>query len=246
VEKPKGELPNNCTGAPIPKIGYFGWKTWELRFEGTRAPVQADASLNDGRGFQSAAKMLGIARAHTRRAPSDWRRPHSIMPSLCQGARAVRPPDLGFPGHSFQDRHHGNGNRGGATAHVLHLRPNRCRSARRAGDLDGEVFRSEMSERVTSEALQILGGAGYTTLHPVERYWRDARVTKIFEGTSEIQQRIISDVMWESQHGRKARGATMDFNLSQASWRCRVAPAKSGCGAGPICEVGCGGRGTLS
>src|SRR3984957_8116890 len=30
VEKPKGELPANCTGSPIPKIGYFGWKTWEL------------------------------------------------------------------------------------------------------------------------------------------------------------------------------------------------------------------------
>ena len=58
-----------------------------------------------------------------------------------------------------------------------------------------KYFASEMSERVTSEALQILGGAGYTTLHPVERYWRDARLTKIFEGTSEIQQRIISDVM---------------------------------------------------
>lgn len=56
-----------------------------------------------------------------------------------------------------------------------------------------KYFASEMAERVTSEALQILGGAGYTTLHPVERYWRDARLTKIFEGTSEIQQRIISD-----------------------------------------------------
>ena len=52
---------------------------------------------------------------------------------------------------------------------------------------------AEMSERVTSEGLQIHGGAGYTTLHAAERYWRDARLTKIFEGTSEIQQRIISD-----------------------------------------------------
>ena len=58
-----------------------------------------------------------------------------------------------------------------------------------------KYFASEMAERVTSEALQILGGAGYTTLHPIERYWRDARLTKIFEGTSEIQQRIISDQM---------------------------------------------------
>src|SRR5882757_5709895 len=65
VEKPKGELPNNCTGAPIPKIGYFGWKTFELRFEGTRTPVQKDGSWSEGRGFQDAAKMLGIARAHT-------------------------------------------------------------------------------------------------------------------------------------------------------------------------------------
>jgi alkylation response protein AidB-like acyl-CoA dehydrogenase len=52
---------------------------------------------------------------------------------------------------------------------------------------------SEMAERVTSEALQIHGGAGYTTDLPIERYWRDARLTKIFEGTSEIQLRIVSD-----------------------------------------------------
>jgi len=71
-----------------------------------------------------------------------------------------------------------------------------------------------MSERVTSEALQILGGAGYTTLHPVERYWRDARVTKIFEGTRKYSNASFQMSCWESQHGRKARGATMDFNLS--------------------------------
>jgi butyryl-CoA dehydrogenase/acyl-CoA dehydrogenase len=52
-----------------------------------------------------------------------------------------------------------------------------------------------MSEQVTSESLQIHGGAGYTTHFAVERYWRDARLTKIFEGTSEIQKRIISDAL---------------------------------------------------
>ena len=51
----------------------------------------------------------------------------------------------------------------------------------------------EMSEKVTSEALQIHGGAGYTKDFAVERHWRDARLTKIFEGSSEIQMRIISD-----------------------------------------------------
>ena len=54
-------------------------------------------------------------------------------------------------------------------------------------------FASEMAERVTSQALQIHGGHGYTKDFAIERYWRDARLTKIFEGTSQIQLRVISD-----------------------------------------------------
>ena len=58
-----------------------------------------------------------------------------------------------------------------------------------------KLFASETAERVTSDALQIFGGNGYTTEHSVERYWRDARLTTIFEGTSEIQRKIISDAL---------------------------------------------------
>jgi butyryl-CoA dehydrogenase len=58
-----------------------------------------------------------------------------------------------------------------------------------------KLFASEMAERVTSEAIQVLGGEGYTRNHAVQRHWRDARLTKIFEGTSEIQKRIISDAL---------------------------------------------------
>jgi alkylation response protein AidB-like acyl-CoA dehydrogenase len=52
---------------------------------------------------------------------------------------------------------------------------------------------TEMSVRVTNQAMQLHGGNGYTTERQVERHWRDARLTTIFEGTSEIQKRIISD-----------------------------------------------------
>jgi alkylation response protein AidB-like acyl-CoA dehydrogenase len=52
-----------------------------------------------------------------------------------------------------------------------------------------------MAERVTSEGVQIHGGAGYTSDFAAQRYWRDARLTKIFEGTSEIQLRILSDTL---------------------------------------------------
>jgi alkylation response protein AidB-like acyl-CoA dehydrogenase len=66
-----------------------------------------------------------------------------------------------------------------------------------------KLFATEMAERVTSEALQIHGGYGYTTDFAVERYWRDARLTKIFEGTSEIQQRIISDLILRDRGGAR-------------------------------------------
>lgn len=55
-----------------------------------------------------------------------------------------------------------------------------------------KVFASEMANKVAYEALQIHGGYGYTKEFPVERYYRDARVFTIYEGTSEIQRRVIS------------------------------------------------------
>src|SRR5919204_1877148 len=50
-----------------------------------------------------------------------------------------------------------------------------------------KLFASEMARRQTAEAIQILGGYGYTKEFPVERYYRDAKITEIYEGTSEIQ-----------------------------------------------------------
>ena len=56
-----------------------------------------------------------------------------------------------------------------------------------------KLFASENAVDVTDKAIQVHGGAGYVTDHPVERYYRDARITKIYEGTSEIQKNIIAD-----------------------------------------------------
>jgi butyryl-CoA dehydrogenase len=55
-----------------------------------------------------------------------------------------------------------------------------------------KLYASEMSERVTSRALQIHGGYGYVKEYDVERHWRDSRITEIYEGTSEIQRLVIS------------------------------------------------------
>jgi butyryl-CoA dehydrogenase len=55
-----------------------------------------------------------------------------------------------------------------------------------------KLYASEMATRVTHKAIQIHGGYGYSTEFPVERHYRDARITEIYEGTSEIQRLVIA------------------------------------------------------
>ena len=64
-----------------------------------------------------------------------------------------------------------------------------------------KLFASEMARRQTAEAIQILGGVGYTKEFPVERFYRDAKITEIYEGTSEIQRLVIA----RSILGRRTR-----------------------------------------
>ena len=196
VEKPKGELPKGVTGAPIPKIGYFGWRTWELHFDGVRAPVQPASEQSRGRAFQATAAGLGVARAHTA-ARSIGLAQAALDHAIAYAKERVQ---FGRPISDFQAIRFKIATMATEIEAARQLMYHTCAEidAGRPARVETSMvkyFASEMSERVTSEALQILGGAGYTTLHPVERFWRDARLTKIFEGTSEIQQRIISDVL---------------------------------------------------
>jgi alkylation response protein AidB-like acyl-CoA dehydrogenase len=55
-----------------------------------------------------------------------------------------------------------------------------------------KLYASEMARRQTAEAIQVLGGYGYTKEFPVERYYRDAKITEIYEGTSEVQRIVIA------------------------------------------------------
>jgi alkylation response protein AidB-like acyl-CoA dehydrogenase len=62
-----------------------------------------------------------------------------------------------------------------------------------------KLFASEMAEEVCSDAIQIHGGYGYVADFPVERLWRDVRVTQIYEGASDIQRLVIGRVLGEEQ-----------------------------------------------
>ncbi|MBA3843987.1 MAG: acyl-CoA dehydrogenase family protein [Actinobacteria bacterium] len=67
-----------------------------------------------------------------------------------------------------------------------------------------KLFASEMARRQTAEAIQVLGGYGYTKEFPVERYYRDAKITEIYEGTSEIQRLVIARAILGEAHAARA------------------------------------------
>lgn len=193
VEKPRGSLPQGCAGAPIPKIGYFGWKTWELALDRCRVP-HANMVSEPGRAFYLATSGLEVARAHTAARAIGLAR-GGLEDALKYAQERVQ---FGRAIGEFQAIRFKLAQMATDIEAARQLLYSVCRKIDTGVRCDVEaamvkLFATEMAERVTSEALQIHGGAGYTTHYAVERHWRDARLTKIFEGTSEIQLRVISD-----------------------------------------------------
>lgn len=194
IEKPRGELPQGCSGSPIPKIGYFGWKTWELAFDGCRIPKENIITGGDGEGFKNTVNFLNAARAHTAARAIGLAR-GALEDAMAYAQERVQ---FGVPIADFQETRFKIARMASEVEAARQLMYHVATEMDNGRTADKEAamvkwFASEMAERVTSDALQILGGAGYTKLYAVERHWRDARLTKIFEGTSEIQLRIISD-----------------------------------------------------
>jgi len=194
IEKPRGELPENCLGSPIPKIGYFGWKTWELAFDGCRIPKENIIGGESSEGFKSTVSGLEVARAHTAARAIGLAR-GALEDAIEYSQQRVQ---FGQPISDFQETRFKLARMASEIEAARQLMYHVATQLDNKQRLDKESsmvkwFATEMAERVTSDALQIFGGAGYTKLNAVERHWRDARLTKIFEGTSEIQLRIISD-----------------------------------------------------
>lgn len=193
VDKPRGAFPPGVTGTPIRKIGYHGWRTWELSFDGMRLPESSMLSA-EGRGFYLALSGLEVGRAHTAARAVGLAR--AAFEDAVDYARTR--VQFGGPLTQFQDVRFKLARMAAdieAARQLYYYVATEIDSGRRC-DREAAMAKfvaSEMAERVTSEAMQIHGGAGYTTDFAVERYWRDARLTRIFEGANEIQLRVISD-----------------------------------------------------
>ena len=198
IEKERESFPPGLTGRPIDKIGYHGFLTWDLEFDGLRVHTPAlvggggdragrsafaatQAGLNVAR-VHTAARAVGLARAavedcilyvqervqfgHT---IGDFQAIRFMLATMAAKVEQAR---------TFYRQ----------VAHLIDIGQPCEREAAMV-----KLLATEMAVEVTGEGIQIHGGNGYTTERQVERHWRDARLTTIFEGTSQIQQRIISD-----------------------------------------------------
>ena len=196
VEKERGSFPDGVTGEPIDKIGYFGLTTWQLELDRLRLPAGAlqDTGEEEGQGFKHSLGWLHVARAQTAARAVGLAR-GALEDALAYCQQRVQ---FGEPIGNQQAIRHMLADMSADVAAARQLYQHAAWLVD-AGELantetsQAKLFASEMAERVTSAALQVFGGNGYTTEYAVERYWRDARLTKIFEGTSEIQRRIIAD-----------------------------------------------------
>ena len=196
VEKDRGSFPAGITGTPIDKIGYFGLTTWELRLDDVLLPAEAlqDTGEEEGQGFKHSLSWLNVARVQTAARAVGLAR-GAVEDALVYCQQRVQ---FGTPIGNQQAIRHMLADMSAEVAAARQLYQHAAwlvDAGEQAGTetSQAKLFASEMAERVTSQALQIFGGNGYTTEYSVERYWRDARLTKIFEGTSEIQRKIIAD-----------------------------------------------------
>ncbi|MGD6741835.1 acyl-CoA dehydrogenase family protein [Streptomyces sp. BH106] len=208
VEKERGSFPAGLTGVPIDKIGYHGFRTWNLTFNGLRVPTAnrvfpkpagdltplteteatstagfkaVEAELNTAR-VQTAARAVGLARGAV----------EDTLAYLQEREQFGRPiGDFQYLRFTVAEMAARVDQARAFYQQVAHMIDSGLPCRREAAMV--KLTATEMAAEVTAQAIQLHGGNGYTTERRVERYWRDARLTTIFEGTSEIQRKIIAD-----------------------------------------------------
>jgi alkylation response protein AidB-like acyl-CoA dehydrogenase len=193
------KTPGFKVGAPEEKLGLRASDTTDLIFEGCRVPA-AQRLGADGQGFEIAmqgldsgrigiaAQSVGVAQAALDAAVKYTRQRTQFGQSISkfQGLRWMV-ADMAVEV---------------AAARQLMLAAAAAKDQGENYTLQAamaKLFASEMVNRVTGQAIQLHGGYGYTQEYPVERYYRDARVFTIYEGTSEIQRVVISNHIFKDK-----------------------------------------------
>ncbi len=169
-----------------------GYHQCELIFSGCRVPV-ANRLGEEGRGFDLMGQWLGATRLTV--AATSVGRARRVLDSAV--GWAARREQFGQPVGRFQGLGFQLADRATEleAAEMLTLRAAARLGEGKMTDADAamaKLYASEMLGRVTDTAVQTFGGMGLMNEMPVERWWRDARVERIWDGTSEIQRQIIT------------------------------------------------------
>ncbi|MBO8141118.1 MAG: acyl-CoA dehydrogenase family protein [Firmicutes bacterium] len=193
-----GEVPGFTVRRDIPKLGYKGLDTCEIAFEDVRVPAENLVGGVEGEGFKQvmsglevgrinvAARAVGVARA-------------ALDDALRYSQQRVA---FGKPigRHQAIQQLLADAYAQIEAARQLVLFAARKKDRGERADLEAgaaKLFASEMCGRVTLDMMRVLGGYGYTTDFDLERYYRDAPLMIIGEGTNEIQRMVIANRLLE-------------------------------------------------
>jgi alkylation response protein AidB-like acyl-CoA dehydrogenase len=193
------DLPGFHVGKKEDKMGLRASPTVMLNFDGLRVPgenmlgaegqgfVYAMKSLDNGR-LGIAAQALGIAQAALD-ASLDYAAERKQFGQAIREFQAIqfKLADMGARIASAR-----------ALLHATAAAKDRGESTTMHGSMC-KLLASETAMFVTTEAVQIFGGYGYITDYPVEKYFRDAKITEIYEGTSEVQRIVIARELYASR-----------------------------------------------
>ena len=186
-------------GKPDRKMGQRGAQTADVIFENVRVPAENLIGGAEGAGFKTAMKVLDKARLN--------------IAAVCVGAAsrileealsyAIERKQFGQPIGEFQlvQAMLADSQTEIYAARSMTLDAAQKRDQGVSVTMEAsccKLFASEMVGRVADRAVQIHGGAGYMQDYPVERFYRDVRLFRLFEGTSQIQQLVIARQMLKS------------------------------------------------
>jgi alkylation response protein AidB-like acyl-CoA dehydrogenase len=187
-----GNTPGMHVEKVTEKLGIHTSNTCDLAFEDARVPASALLG-GEGAGFTSALVALSAGRVGiAAQACGILAACLDASVRFAKEREAFGRPIGSFEGVSFKIAQMSTDL---DAARLLTYRAAALRDAGRPFALDAskaKLFASTAARKHAAEAVQIHGGYGYTTEFPVERYYRDAKITEIYEGTSEIQQIVIA------------------------------------------------------
>jgi acyl-CoA dehydrogenase len=186
------DLPGLSVGKPEKKMGQQGAHICDVNFDNVRVPAENRLG-REGEGFKVAMHVLDRGRLH--------------ISAVCVGvaerliadsvAYANERRQFGQPIAGFQliQGMIADSKTESMAAKALTLETARKRDAGQSVTLEAaaaKYFASEMVGRVADRAVQIFGGAGYVADYGIERFYRDVRIFRIYEGTSQVQQVVIA------------------------------------------------------